>query len=83
MKPSPAPEPASAAGPVPGYSGDSWIETNRTASSSVEDVVRPVAVVHVPVEDQHALGPWAARACAAATATLLKKQKPIACDASA
>ncbi len=27
--------------------------------------------------------PWAARACAAATATLLKKQKPIACDASA
>src|SRR3954462_3596944 len=32
VKPVPAPEPTSDAGPVPGYSGDWWIEQNRTSS---------------------------------------------------
>ena len=57
VNPRPSPDPASAAGPVPGYSGDWWIETNSTRSLVVEDVVRPVAVVHVPVDDHHALEP--------------------------
>ena len=56
MKPSPAPGARRRSrGRVPGYSGDSWIETNRTRGSRAEDVVRAVAVVHVEVEDHHAL----------------------------
>ena len=34
VKPSPSPDPASSAAPVPGYSGHSWIEQNSTASSA-------------------------------------------------
>ena len=30
VKPSPSPSPTSPAGPVPGYSGHSWMETNST-----------------------------------------------------
>src|SRR5215216_2357066 len=33
VQPSPAPEPAYDAGPVPGYSGHSWMETNSTSGS--------------------------------------------------
>ena len=32
VKPRPVPDPTSLAGPVPGYSGDWWIETNSTSS---------------------------------------------------
>ena len=69
---------------MPGYSGHSWIETNSTSASACEDRVGPVAVVHVPVEDQHALEPVRGRrARRAATAALPKKQNPIARAGSA
>ena len=41
-----------------------------------EDVLGPVAVVDVPVEDRTTRSPWSVRR-AAATATLFKRQKPI------
>ena len=44
--------------------------------------LRAVAVVHVPVHDEHAVRP-SAWACRAATTTLFTKQKPIARAASA
>ncbi len=34
MNPRPAPDPTSRADPVPGYSGDWWMETNRTSSTA-------------------------------------------------
>ena len=42
-----------------------------------------VAVMNVPVEDEHALGAKLAIANSAAIATLLKRQKPIARSGSA
>ena len=49
------------------------------AAVFVEDLLRTVAVVHVPVEDGHALRAALERAPPpAATATELKKQKPSA-----
>ena len=50
---------------------------------ALEDVLRAVAVVHVVVDDRDALRRRASRACAAATATLLNRQKPIARSRSA
>ena len=47
----------------------------------VEDVLGAVAVVHVPVDDGHALATRGE--LAAATATLLKRQNPIARSATA
>ena len=48
-----------------------------------EDVLRAVAVVDVEIDDGDALGAMAAWAWRAATAALLKKQKPIAVATSA
>ena len=65
---------------MPGYSGDWWIEMNST-SVSRKDRLGAVAVVHVPVEDQHPLGARARSSpIGAAIAALPKKQKPIARD---
>ena len=40
---------------MPGYSGDSWVDTYRHARVVVEDVLGAVAVVDVPVDDRHPL----------------------------
>ncbi len=42
-------------GPVPGYAGYWCVDTNSTSRVVPEDVLRAVAVVHVPVDDQHPL----------------------------
>ena len=83
MKPSPAPRPTSRAGPVPGYSGDWWIEQNRTSSRS-----RKIAFVPLPwctskskISTRRA--PCASIACCAPIAMLSNRQKPIACARSA
>ncbi len=68
---------------MPGYSGDSWIETNSTLGSAWKISLVPlpwwtsqsrISTRSAPCAD------WARRA---ATATLPKKQKPIACAGSA
>ena len=48
-----------------------------------EDLLGPVAVVHVPVDDRHALEPALALRPARRDAVLLKRQKPIAASRSA
>ena len=83
VKPSPSPDPASSAAPVPGYSGHSWIELNSTLSSAWKMSFVPLPWCTSQSRISTRSTPCAARACAAATATLLKKQKPIARDAVA
>ncbi len=83
MNPSPAPLPTSDAGPVPGYSGDSWIETNRTSESAWK-----MSLVPLPWWTSQSTiitreSPCADVARRAATAALPKKQNPIARAASA
>ena len=67
--------PVSSARPVPGYAGYWCVDTNSTLRVVPEDVLGAVAVVHVPVDDQHPLAAAPASA-AAATATLLNRQNP-------
>ena len=79
----PAPDPTSASGPVPGYSGDWWIETNRTRGSA-----RKIAFVPLPWWTSQSTiitrsSPRSSSARRAATATLLNRQKPIARSGSA
>ena len=57
VKPSPSPDPASSARPGPGIERPLVDRAEQHGRVGVEDVVRPVAVVHVPVEDQHPLDP--------------------------
>ena len=83
VNPSPAPEPRSSAGPVPGYSGHSWIEQNSTDGSAWKMSFVPLPWCTSQSRISTRSAPCSARACAAATATLLKKQNPIARAASA
>ena len=83
VKPSPAPDPRSEAGPVPGYSGHSWMEQKNTDGSAWKMAFVPLPWWTSQSRISTRSTPCAARACAAATATLSKKQKPIACAASA
>ena len=68
---------------MPGYSGDSWIETNRTLGS-----LRKISFVPLPWWTSQSristrAAPCADAAWRAATAALPKKQKPIAREGSA
>ena len=45
--------------PVPGYQGDWCIDTKRMRRIVLDERLRAVAVVHVPVDDQHALDAFA------------------------
>ena len=49
----------------------------------LEDILGSVSMVDVEINDRDALEPCTSRACLAAIATLLKKQNPIALEASA
>jgi hypothetical protein len=81
--PSPAPRPTSDAGPVPGYSGHSWIETNSTSSVEWKMSFVPLPWWTSQSTTSTRESPCADSACRAATATLLNRQKPIARAASA
>ncbi len=83
MNPRPGPEPASDAGPVPGYSGDWWIEQNSTRGSAWKMSLVPLPWCTSQSTIITRSRPCASRACRAATATLLNRQKPIARSASA
>ena len=83
MKPSPSPDPTSDAGPVPGYSGYSWIETNRTSASAWKMSLVPLPWWTSQSTIITRATPCAAGAWRAATAALPKKQKPIARAGSA
>lgn len=48
-----------------------------------EDVLRAVAVVHVPIDDRHALGPMPALGVAGGDGGVVEETKPIALDFSA
>ena len=66
------------AGPVPGYSGDWWIETNSTRRLGWKMSLVPLPWWTSQSTIMHPLEPVARRAHAAATATLLNRQNPIA-----
>ena len=48
--------PRSSAAPVPGYHGHWCIDTKWMFALVLDERLRAVAVVHVPIDDQHALG---------------------------
>ncbi len=83
VNPSPGPTPVKPAAPVPGYSGHSWIETNSTRGSSAKIASVPFPWCTSQSSTSTRSAPYAARAWRAATATLPKKQNPIACAISA
>ena len=83
MKPSPSPTPAYDAGPVPGYSGHSWIETNSTSDSAAKIASVPLPWCTSQSRIRTRSSPCAEVARRAATAALPKKQNPIACSGSA
>ena len=83
VAPRPAPvrsRPRPGAG-VEGGTGGCWHRRRRRAL--FEDVLGAVAVVDVEVEDRDPAAPCCRRRCFGATATLLKKQKPMAVARSA
>ena len=83
MKPRPSPDPTSAAGPVPGYSGDWWIETNSTRSLAWKMSLVPLPWCTSQSTIITRSRPRASSAYCAATAMLLNRQKPIAREGSA
>ena len=68
---------------MPGYSGDWWIEQNSTRGSAWKMSLVPLPWWTSQSTIITRSRPWASRACRAATATLLNRQKPIARAASA
>ena len=68
---------------MPGYSGHSWIETNSTSSSRAKIASVPLPWCTSQSRISTRSSPCAPVARRAASATLPKKQKPIACDGSA
>ena len=77
--PSPSPEPVSVQCAGAGVVRKLVRREVEDARVVVEDILRPIAVVDIEVDDRDALDPrLLKRPCATATATLLNRQKPIA-----